>query len=233
MSLGLDCEKCSKRNGSIFCKINDMEGLNKSKISSEYKRGQTIFNEGTTPFGLYCVHDGKIKISKQGEDGRELIIRLAKSGDLIGYKALLTSQKYTASAIALDDCQVCFIPKDAFMDLLKKDHDLSIGLMGLISSELRKAETKVAQMAQKPVRERLAETLILLKDTFGFEKDGMTINVQLSREEIANIVGTATESIIRSLSEFRKEGIVELEGKKITIIDKDLLIQRANIQEGM
>ncbi len=231
MSMELDCSKCSQQSSSIFCRIKDIDDLNKVKISSEYKRGQTIFNEGTTPYGLYCVNDGKIKISKQGEDGRELIIRLAKSGDLIGYKALLSSQKYTASAIALDDCQVCFIPKDAFMDILKKNHDLSIGLMGLISLELRKAETKVAQMAQKPVRERLAETLILLKDTFGFEDDGKTINVLLSREEIANIVGTATESIIRCLSEFRKDNIVELDGKKITISDENLLILRANIQQ--
>lgn len=227
----LDCSKCSKKNGSIFCKSKDFDHLNRLKISSEYKRGQTIFNEGTTPFGLYCVNDGKIKISKQSDDGRELIIRLAKSGDLIGYKALLSGQKYTASAIALDDCRVCFIPKDAFLDILKRDHELSLGLMGLISSELRKAETKVAQLAQKPVRERLAETLLLLKETFGLKEDGKTINVLLSREEIANIVGTATESIIRSLSEFRKDGIVDLEGQKITIINEQLLISRANLQD--
>lgn len=227
----LDCSQCSKKNGSIFCLSKDFEDLNRLKISSDYKRGQTIFNEGTTPFGLYCVNDGKIKISKINDDGRELIIRLAKSGDLIGYKALLSGQKYTASAIALDDCRVCFIPKDAFLDILKRDHELSLGLMGLISSELRKAETKVAQLAQKPVRERLAETLLLLKETFGLKEDGKTINVLLSREEIANIVGTATESIIRNLSEFRKDGIVDLNGQKITILDEQLLISRANLEE--
>lgn len=231
MGSEFDCRTCSNKNGSVFCKAQNLEDIDQHKISSEYKRGQTIFHEGTTPFGLYCINEGKIKISKIGDDGRELILRLAKSGDLIGYKALLSGQKYTASAIALDDCQVCFIPKDTFLDTLKKDHELSFSLMGLISSELRKAETKVAQLAQKPVRERLAETLLLLKETFGLEKDDKTINVQLSREEIANIVGTATESIIRSLSEFRKDGIVTLDGKKIMIQNEDLLISRANIQD--
>jgi len=229
----LDCRECSKRHNSVFCSAKHIDDLSGSKITSVYKKGQTIFNEGTYPFGLYCINAGKIKISRNGDDGREIIIRLAKAGDLIGYKALLSGQKYTASAVALDDCTVCFIPKDSFINLLKSDADLSLGIMNLISTELRKAETKVAHLAQKPVRERLAETLLFLKETYGVESDDKTLSVQLSREEIANIVGTATESIIRCLSELRKEGIVELEGKKITIIDKGLLIQRANIQEGM
>ncbi|HLS71355.1 MAG TPA: Crp/Fnr family transcriptional regulator [Chitinophagaceae bacterium] len=231
MNFELDCKQCTNHNKSIFCNAKDLDFLNKSKISSDYRKGQTIFNEGTTPFGLYCINQGKVKISKPTDDGRELIIRLAKSGDLIGYKALLSGEKYTASAIALDDSSVCFIPKDAFLDILKKDHNLSLKLMSLISSELRKAETKVAQLAHKPVRERLAETLLLLKETFGLKEDEKTLNVELSREEIANIVGTATESIIRTLSEFRKDGIVELNGKNITIVNKNLLITRANLQE--
>src|SRR5690554_2712838 len=193
----LDCRECSKRHNSVFCSAKHIDDLSGSKITSVYKKGQTIFNEGTYPFGLYCINTGKIKISRNGDDGREIIIRLAKAGDLIGYKALLSGQKYTASAVALDDCTVCFIPKDSFINLLKSDADLSLGIMNLISTELRKAETKVAHLAQKPVRERLAETLLFLKETYGVESDDKTLSVQLSREEIANIVGTATESIIR------------------------------------
>lgn len=229
MSYEIDCSSCAQKNNSVFCKIKHLNIIDDTKLVSDYKKGQTIFNEGTTPFGLYCISEGKIKISKPGEDGREIIIRLAKAGDLIGYKALLSGERYNASAVAIDDSKVCFIPKDSFFDILKKNHNLSLDLMSLISSELRNAETKVAQLAQKPVRERLAEALLLLKETYGFEKDGKTLNVQLSREEIANIVGTATESIIRFLSEFRKDGIVELEGKKIIIVDKEKLVARANI----
>jgi CRP-like cAMP-binding protein len=180
---------------------------------------------------LFCINNGKIKVSRNGDDGREAILRLAKPGDILGYKALLTNEKYTASAVALDDCNVCFIPKELFLKVLKSDSSLSIELMRLLSTELGKVETKMTHLAQKPVRERLAETLLFIKETYGFEDDEQTINATLSREEIANIVGTATESAIRLLSEFKKDNIIELDGKKIKIINLEKLIRTANLQD--
>lgn len=228
-----DCQHCSKRFSSVFCKAeNDsIAAINDQKICSQYKKGQVIFNENGHPFGLYCINSGKIKISRNGDDGREIIVRLAKAGDIIGYKSLLSAQRYTASAVALDECSVCFIPKDLFLTVLKKDANLSLELMSLLSSELSKAETKLAHLAQKPVRERVAETLLFIKETYGLEEDGSTLNVQLSRDEIANIVGTATESTIRLLSEFKKDGIIELVGKKIRVLDNAKLIRTANLQD--
>lgn len=228
-----DCIHCSKRFSSVFCSAEreHLCDINDAKICSTYKKGQVICNEGAYPFGIFCVNSGKIKISRNGDDGREMIIRLAKPGDLIGYKALLSGERYSASAIAIDDCDVCFIPKDLFLSTLKKDASLSIELMRFISTELNKAETKVAHLAQKPVRERVAESLLFIKETYGLEADGVTLNVRLSREEIANIVGTATESAIRLLSEFKKDGIIELEGKKIKIVDSQKLVKTANLQD--
>lgn len=228
-----DCQHCSKRFSSVFCKAeNDsIAAINDQKICSQYKKGQVIFNENGHPFGLYCINSGKIKISRNGDDGREIIVRLAKAGDIIGYKSLLSAQRYTASAVALDECSVCFIPKDLFLTVLKKDANLSLELMSLLSAELSKAETKLAHLAQKPVRERVAETLLFIKETYGLEEDGSTLNVQLSRDEIANIVGTATESTIRLLSEFKKDGIIELVGKKIRVLDNAKLIRTANLQD--
>lgn len=228
-----DCLYCSKRFSSVFCRAEQehLLEINSAKICSTYKKGQTIFNEGAYPFGLFCINGGKIKISKNGDDGREIIVRLAKPGDIIGYKALLTADRYSASAIALDDCDVCFIPKDLFLRVLKTDASLSLELIKMISSELNKAEMKVAHLAQKPVRERVAETLLFIKETYGLEEDQQTLNVRLSREEIANIVGTATESAIRILSDFKKEGLIALDGKKIAIINHTKLIKVANLQD--
>ena len=142
---------------------------------------------------------------------------------------MLSTQRYTASAVALEDSSVCFIPKDIFFGVLKKDPDLSFSLLSLLSNELHNAESKIVQLAQKPVRERLAEALLFLRETYGLEDDGRTLGVQLSREEIANIVGTATESTIRLLSDFKREGLLELSGKKIRFLDKEKLIKVANI----
>ncbi len=228
-----DCVHCSKRFSSVFCRaeLDHLNEISDHKVCSQYKKGQAIFTEGHYAYGLYCINEGKIKISRNGDDGREAIIRLTKPGDIMGYKALLTNEKYTASAVALDDCHVCFIPKDTFLKILSTDSSLSIEIMKMLSTELGKAETKFTHLAQKPVRERLAESLLFVKETYGFEADGKTINVTLSREEIANIVGTATESAIRLLSEFKKDGIIELKGKKIVILNMDKLVKTANIQD--
>jgi CRP/FNR family transcriptional regulator len=154
-----------------------------------------------------------------------------KSGDVLGYRALLSGDRYSASAVALEDTQICFIPKELFINVLKLDQGLAFEMMKLLSDELHKAEVKLTHLAQKPIRERLAETLLFIKETYGFEADGITLNVRLSREEIANLVGTATESAIRLLSEFKKDGIVELDGKKIKILRQKELIKTANLQD--
>ena len=137
----------------------------------------------------------------------------------------------SASAVALEDTKICFIPKELFVNVLKLDTGLAFEMMKLLSDELHKAEIKLTHLAQKPIRERLAETLLFIKETYGFEEDGITLNVRLSREEIANLVGTATESAIRLLSEFKKDGMVELDGKKIKILSQKQLVKTANLQD--
>lgn len=194
-----------------------------------FKKGQVIFSEGGHPIGLFCVNDGKVKIEHSGIDGKDQIVRMAKGGDVLGYRALLSSERYNASAVALDDTDVCFIPREPFFNVLKNNPNLSLDIIKMLSTELRKAEDTITDLAQKPVRERMAEALLFLKETYGYEADDKTINVILSREDIANLVGTATETAIRLLSEFKKDGIVESAGKKISIIDLEKLIKTANI----
>jgi CRP/FNR family transcriptional regulator, polysaccharide utilization system transcription regulator len=227
------CQSCAQRFTSVFCKAKQefITEINEQKICNIYKKGQTLFNEGSYPFGVYCINDGKVKLSHLGDDGKEQIIRLLRGGDVLGYRALLSGERYSASAIALEDTQVCFIPKELFISVLKNDTGLAFEMMKLLSDELHKAEVKLTHLAQKPIRERLAETLLFIKETYGFEADGVTLSVRLSREEIANLVGTATESTIRLLSEFKKDGMVELDGKKIKILRQKELIKTANLQD--
>ncbi|BAV09239.1 CRP/FNR family transcriptional regulator, anaerobic regulatory protein [Filimonas lacunae] len=227
------CQYCDHRLTSVLCKARSeyIDAFNDQKISNQYKKGQLIFSEGTYPFGVYCINSGKIKLSHLGDDGKEQITRLLRGGDVLGYRALLSGDRYSASAVALEDTQVCFIPKDLFVKALKNDPALSFEMMKLLSQELHKAELKITHLAQKPVRERLAETLLFIKETYGFEEDGITLSVKLSREEIANLVGTATESTIRLLSEFKKDGIIDLDGKKIKLMKPAALLTIANLQD--
>lgn len=227
------CKHCEQRFNSILCKGKPdfLEDMATQKICNTYKKGQTLFNEGSHPFGIYCINNGKLKLAHVGDDGKEQIIRLLKGGDVIGYRALLSGDRYGASAVALEDTQVCFIPKEIFVNLLKNDPNLALEMMRMLSDELHRAEMKLTHLAQKPVRERLAETLLFIKETYGYEEDGITLNVRLSREEIANLVGTATESTIRILSEFKKDNMVDLDGKKIKIINHGKLVRTANLQD--
>lgn len=228
-----DCGACARKCHSVFCKTKE-ENLSEfsiQKICNIYKKGQVLFNEGTYPFGVYCINSGKVKLSHLGDDGKEQITRLLRGGDIIGYRALLSGDRYGGTAVALEDSQVCFIPKDIFVKVLKHDTGLAFEVMRLLSDELHKAEMKITHLAQKPVRERLAETLLFIKETYGYETDGLTLNVRLSREEIANLVGTATESTIRLLSEFKKDGVIDLDGKKIKITNSRELLHVANLQD--
>lgn len=227
----LDCEHCKVRSKSIFCDLHhqDMEAFTNAKACMTYKRGQTIFREGGFPHGLYCINSGKVKIYQLGDEGKEQIVRLAREGDVLGYRALLSVDRYNATAEPLEDTDVCFIPKEILFKLIETNSSFTLQVMKLLSNDLKNAEHKITQLAQKPVRERVAESLLFLKETYGLEADEQTINVTLSREELANIVGTATETAIRLLSEFKHDHIIELIGKKIRILDLHKLVQTANV----
>ncbi|GBL34722.1 fumarate and nitrate reduction regulatory protein [Filimonas sp.] len=132
-----DCAHCAKRFTNVFCnaQYDIMEEVNTEKICSSYKKGELIFKEGSRPHGVYCVNYGKIKLSKMGDDGKEQIIRLVKAGDPLGYRALLSGDGYSSSAMAIEDSGVCFIPKELFLGILQKDSILSLEMMKLLSDD--------------------------------------------------------------------------------------------------
>lgn len=228
-----DCAVCESRGKSVFCDLHkeELDQIDSEKGCSLYKKGQIVFNSGSYPHGLFCVKEGKIKIFRVGDEGKEQIVRLAKAGDILGYRALLSGDKYASSAEVIDDSKICFIPSQAFLKILEGNGILSMHIMKLLSDDLKSAEHKMIDMAQKPVRERVAEALLYLKQTYGLADDGQTINVVLSREDIANIVGTATETTIRLLSELKNDQVIALNGKRISILDHQLLVKAANVYD--
>jgi CRP-like cAMP-binding protein len=226
----ISCIQCNSRLRSIFNDVGSIviEVMDSSKTCRFFKKGQTIFEEGAYPHGLYCINSGKIKVTQNGSDGREKIVHLCKNGDVMGYRAVLSGDKYSCSATALENSSVCFIPTKVFIAMVEKDPKLAFKIINLFSSELKIAERNITDIAQKSVKERLAQGLLLLKESYGFESDNATLNISMTREDIANIVGNARETVIRLLFELEREGIVSLEGKRIKILNRDKLVGLAN-----
>ena len=214
------CEKCAFETGAIFQHLtpNEIETLNFEKDFRQYNRGDILYNEGNRISGFYCVNEGIIKLFKTGSDGKEQIIRFAKAGDLIAYRSVLSNEVACTSAKVIEDCKVCFIPSEILISLVKSNSNFAFELLKLACHELGEANSFITNIAQKTVRERLAEILLLLVNEFGLDEDQI-LKISLTREELANIVGTATESVIRLLSEFKSDGFLELNGRKIKILN--------------
>lgn len=225
------CEKCRNLASSSFCILSkpEQELLSQHKTYNVYKKGQVIFYEGNQPQGLFCIYSGKVKIHKLGDDGKDQIVRLAKTGNVIGYRALLSSDNYYATATALENTVICFSSKAVYLNLLMNNPEFSMRTIKMLSANLRNAEQMITNMAQKQVKERMAGALTYLVDFFGFEEDNATINTVLTRQDIGNIAGTTTETSIRVLSDFNKNRIIKLSGKKIKVQNYSELLRIANI----
>lgn len=227
------CASCETREQSVFCDLlpHDLDSMSSMKASRTLTRGDTLFFDGDMPEGIYCVSRGTLKIFKSGRDGREQIVRLARPGDIVGYRALLSGGGHNNSAAALDDVQVCYIPRAVFFSLVQNSPQTASRVLSLLSAELRRAEDRMIDIAQRPVRERIAETLLLLKQSGGVDADGRTLSIRITRAEIGSIVGAATESVIRLLADFKREGLVEFMGRRIAILDHRGLVDAAAVAD--
>lgn len=226
-----NCHNCKQNSKSIFCVLKDeeLEIVNQVKRCRVYQKGEVIFEEGASSKGIYCVENGKVKVSQLGLDGKDQILHLAKDGDVMGYRATLSSDLFSCSATALEKSTICFVPKDVFVQLVGSNSKLALEIIHLFSSELKKIETNLTKITQRPVKERIAQSLLLLKNKYGLEADGSTINIMVTREEIANLAGTTRETATRVLYHFQKEKMILLTGKKIKILDFRSLVEEANI----
>jgi CRP-like cAMP-binding protein len=224
------CDRCALESSSIFkyLKPDEVISINYEKDFRQYKRGDILYQEGNRISGFYCINSGIIKVFKTGFDGKEQIIRFAKQGDIIAYRSVLSNELACTSAKVIEDCQVCFIPSEILISFIKTNPNFALELIKLSCHELGEANSFITDIAQKTVRERLAEVLLFLVNDFGLDRQQF-LNISLTREELANIVGTATESVIRLLSEFKSDKLVELNGRRIKIINTKGLEKISNV----
>ena len=223
------CEQCIVREFSSLKALTKDELLRLSdcKTSHVIKKGDVIFGEGENVNGIYCIKDGICKLTKLSANGKDHIVKLVTKGELLGQRSMISDEPANLSAIALEDMQVCFIPKSEVMGYFNNNNQFSLKVMRTICSDLKESGDHMVNLAQKTVKERLAETLLYLHETFG-KNDDNSLKVQLSRDELASIIGTATESCIRLLSDFKKLGLIELNGKKIILKDINALKKLAD-----
>jgi CRP/FNR family transcriptional regulator, polysaccharide utilization system transcription regulator len=201
----------------------DKETLNTLLTAVQVKKGHFIFKEGEKTRGLICLATGKAKVYQDGVGGRGQIIKLVRPLGFIGYKALFSDDPWPFSAIALEDSAICIFERNSFRKFLKKSPEFSMKLMKIIVDELGFTNSRIISLTQKHVRGRLAESLLILRDTYGLESDGKTIQVAMSREDFASLSNMTTSNAIRTLSDMAHEGIIELNGRKVSIIDEACL----------
>ena len=219
------CNICIESPNSLFKTLDESSKtiLRQTSICKHYKKGDRIYEEGNRPFGLICLITGKAKIVKKGVSGREQIVRMAKPVGFIGYRAFFAEENHIASAEALEDSIVCIMKTELVFGIVRSKSDVAMNGIRALATDVGFANRRTVTLTQKHIRGRLAEALLVLKDTYGLEEDGRTLKVCLPREDLANLSNMTTSNAIRTLSTFASEGIVELIGKQIRITNMDAL----------
>ncbi len=208
---------------------DDLELLTAHKSEQVYKKGEIIFREGSYPSGIFYILEGKVKKYKLDKDAKEQIIYVANIGELLGYHAILSEDRYPDCAAALEESRIVFIPKEDFLETLNQSKVLSKRLLKTLSHEFAVLANSLSMFAQKSVRERLALQLIVLREKYKVNfQPGMPVEINMSRDDLASLVGTARENVVRMLSEFKRDSILETKGRKIIVININKLIKIAD-----
>lgn len=219
-----------KRN-SVITNLppDELATLTANMTTQVYHKGEIIFREGGYATGIFFIQGGKAKKYKVDKEGKEQIIYVANTGEIMGYHALLAEEHYPDSAAALEDSEIAFIPKEDFFEVLQTSKVLPQRLLKTLSHEFFVLANGIALFAQRSVRERFATQLVLMREKYKENfTPGMTVEINMSREDLASLVGTARENILRILKDFKDEGILETKGRKIIIKDVNKLLAVAN-----
>lgn len=202
--------------------IDELKKLSADRRIKSFKKREVVFNEGNNPNYLYFLSKGKVKTFKAHEYGKELITSLYKEGDFFGYLALLEDKPYAETAEVLEDAEICLVPKEDFFALIYNNMNVMKKFIKILSDNIAEKEEQLVNLAYSSVRKRVAEALLLLQSRYKDNKEG-NFSISISREDLANIVGTATESLIRTLSDFKEDKMLEIKGSNITIVNADKL----------
>jgi CRP-like cAMP-binding protein len=219
------CHTCLEAPGSLFKDLpqEEKDSLTRSHTSRFYHKGELIYREGDRPNGVLCLANGKVKIFKEGIAGREQIIRMARPVGFIGYRAFFADENYRASAMALEDSLVCLFTRDEVLLTVRKQPEIMMKILKSLASELGVSHSRTVNLTQKHIRGRLAESLLFLLNTYGLEDDGRTIRVYLSRDDLASLSNMTASNAIRTLTQFSEESIIETEGRRLKILNRQKL----------
>lgn len=220
------CENCLVRQLNALKSLNkdQLKRISDSKISKSIKKGDSIFEEGEKLNGVFCIRNGASKLSKMSDNGKDTILKIATRGEVLGQRSVITEEKTNLSAIAINDMQLCFIPKVHLMDSINTNPRFAKAILIQMAKDLKYADDVIVNIAQKTVKQRVAEVVLYLDENFGVDDQGY-IAMTLTREDIANIVGTAKETCIRTLTSLKKRGLISTVGKRIKIEDHKALIR--------
>jgi CRP/FNR family transcriptional regulator, polysaccharide utilization system transcription regulator len=210
--------------------VKSLEEFTKVEVNSKiknYKKKEVVYSESNVPLYLYYIVSGKVKTVKNNKQDKELITGLYDEGDFFGYVPLMENDMFDDEAIAMEETQLKLIPKDFFFQLLHQNRDVSNTFMKLLSKQVKDMETRLLKLAYDSVRKKVSESLLMLKDTYGKESESK-FSFPISREDLAHIAGTATETLIRTLTDFKDEGMIEIKGSTITILSEDKLRSMKN-----
>lgn len=225
-------DKFNFNSDSIFEGLpeGDIHLLTKSMVTHSYKKGEILFREGSYPTGIYYIRTGKVKKYNTDKEGREQIFYVYREGELFGYHALLSEEKFTDTASTIEESIISFIPKDDFLQAIQLSSILSNRLLKVMSHEFGVLVNGLSVLAQKTVRERLAVSLLVLRDKYKKEnQDNKPVELDLSRDDLAKFVGTARETLVRLIHDFKEEGLIETNGRKITLLKPLDLSKIANL----
>jgi len=215
-----DLESC------MMCRLCMKEwkpALEANRKNFTYKKGELLFKEGDELQGVYFINEGTVKVHKQWGD-KELILRFARKGAIAGHRGLGGDMLYSVSATALQPVNVCYVDLDFFKSTMKVNHDFMYELMMFFASELKESERNMRNLVHMPVKGRIAQALITLKEKFGVKEDG-SIDIELSRQDFASFVGTTYETVFRMLNELVENKLLKVDGRNITILDKEKLLE--------
>jgi CRP-like cAMP-binding protein len=194
-----------------------------------YRKGEVLFREGSYPSGIFFIMSGMAKKYKVDKEGREQIIYVANAGELIGYHAVLEEDRFPDSAAALEESKIGFIPKEDFLKVLHQSTILNKRLLKTLSHEFAVLVNGITLLASRSLRERLALQLVILREKYKVDfQPGMPVEINMSRDDLANLVGAARENVLRALAEWKEEGIIITKGRKIIVTDVLKLLKIAN-----
>lgn len=205
---------------------DSLKQLSENKETRHHRKKDNLYEEGSHPRGVFFITKGKVKVSRSNEDGKEYVTGLFKEGDFIGFTSLIEDKPYTDSAIAMEETESVIIPKDEFFALLYSNRDVAAKFIRMLSGNVLEMQGRLLQLAYNSVRKRVAEALIMLQTRYA--REGENLSMAVTREDLASMVGTSTETAVRTLSDFKDEGLIAIQGSHITILNADKLTKMRN-----